>query len=156
LVFLVSTATAQKTDDDLEIIRKMSIRYGDDEIASVLNSFRGRRTGKGLSWGRIAVKSARRNYGIPGHSRTREDPGIFSMQAEPYLSVSNTTIERLASEGLLPMKRVVPFAPWEIRRSGSRFPGGAEASRPAQEDGPSVAQEGFAKATTSRALGITG
>ncbi len=112
------SATAQKTaEDDLEIIRKMSTRHGDDEIASVLNRL-GRRTGKGMSWNRVAVKSARRNYSIPGHSRTAKDQDILSMQAaEQYLGVSNTTIERLVKTGLLPMKQVVPFAPWEIQRS---------------------------------------
>ena len=33
----------------LEIIRRMAVRYGDDQIASVLNR-RGYSTGKGMRW----------------------------------------------------------------------------------------------------------
>ena len=35
--------------DDVEVIRKMAYRYGDDEIARVLNKL-GRRTGMGKRW----------------------------------------------------------------------------------------------------------
>ena len=37
----------------LEIIRRMAVRYGDDQIASVLNR-RGYSTGKGMRWNRLA------------------------------------------------------------------------------------------------------
>ena len=52
-------------DEDLDIIRKMAVRYGDDDIARVLNKL-DRRTGKGMSWSQIGVKTARRLYGIAG------------------------------------------------------------------------------------------
>ena len=38
----------------LEIIRRMAVRYGDDQIASVLNR-RGYSTGKGMRWNQIRV-----------------------------------------------------------------------------------------------------
>ena len=34
-----------------------------------------------------------------------------------YLSVSNTTIARMFEAGLLPVRQVVPYAPWKIRRA---------------------------------------
>jgi len=105
------------TDEDLEIIRKMAIRYGDDEIAKVLVKL-GRRKGKGKRWNQQRVATARRNHGIAGQKRSKPDPEILSMgQAAKYCDVSPTTIKRLVSSGLLNKEQVVPWAPWEIRRS---------------------------------------
>src|SRR6516165_5509931 len=49
----------------LEIIRRMAVRYGDDQIASVLNR-RGYSTGKGMRWNQTRVATARRNHSIAG------------------------------------------------------------------------------------------
>ncbi len=107
----------QKTsDDDLEIIRKMAERYGDPDIANVLNRL-GRRTGKGKRWNQHRVASARKAHSIAGRSRTLRDPDVLNMnEAARHCDVSDTTIRRLVEAGLLPMKQVVPWAPWEIRR----------------------------------------
>ena len=53
-------------EEALDIIRKMAVRYGDGDIARVLNKLGGR-TGKGMAWSEIGVKTARRNYDIAGH-----------------------------------------------------------------------------------------
>ncbi len=45
LARLSKSAAQRTTDEDLEIIRKMAVRYGDDAIARVLNKL-GRRTGR--------------------------------------------------------------------------------------------------------------
>jgi hypothetical protein len=109
---------AQRTaEEDLEIIRKMAARYGDGDIARVLNKL-GRRTGKGMAWSEVGVKTARRNHGISGHSRTVDDPNVLSLNgAARYLGVSDTTIKRLVAGGMLPKSQLGPFAPWEINRS---------------------------------------
>jgi excisionase family DNA binding protein len=100
----------------LEIIRKMAVRYGDDQIASVLNRL-GHRTGKGKRWNQNRVHTARRNHAISGQKRAIPDPEILSLtQAAKYCSVSNKTIERLVESGKLAMQQVTPRAPWEIRR----------------------------------------
>jgi hypothetical protein len=105
------------TDDDLEIIRKMAVRYGDREIANVLNRL-GRRTGKGKRWNQDRVSSARQAYSIRGQSCTLVDPAVLNMnEAARHCGVSDTTIRRMVEAGLLPMKQVVPWAPWEILRS---------------------------------------
>jgi excisionase family DNA binding protein len=111
------SATAQRTSmEALEIIRKMAVRYGDDQIASVLNRL-GHRTGKGKRWNQNRVHTARRNHAISGQKRAIADPEILSLtQAAKYCSVSNKTIERLVESGKLPMLQVAPRAPWEIRR----------------------------------------
>ena len=103
--------------EDLEIIGKMGTRYGDNVIAAVLNKL-GRRTGAGKPWSQNRVKTVRRNYGIDGHSCTVDDPEILSLKgASRYTGTSDTTIMKLVNAGILPMNQVVPFAPWEIKRS---------------------------------------
>ena len=112
-----SSAAQQTSMESLEIIRKMAVRYGDDQIASVLNRL-GHRTGKGLRWNQIRVKTARRNHGISGQKRALVDPEVLSLSAAAkYCHVSNKSIERLVEHGALPMQQVAPRAPWEIRRA---------------------------------------
>ena len=53
---VTETATPMEA---LEIIRRMAVRYGDDQIASVLNR-RGYSTGKGKRWNQTRVATARR------------------------------------------------------------------------------------------------
>jgi excisionase family DNA binding protein len=113
-----TSAVGQQTPmEALEIIRKMSIRYGDDQIASVLNRL-GHRTGKGKRWNQNRVETARRNHSIAGQKRATVDSEILTLsQAAKYCAVSHKTIERLVESGKLAMQQVTPRAPWEIRRS---------------------------------------
>src|SRR5689334_23354148 len=101
----------------LEIIRRMAVRYGDDQIASVLNR-RGYSTGKGMRWNQTRVATARRNHSIAGQKRALPDPERVSLsQAARICGVSHRTIERLVEAGLLKCEQVTPRAPWEIRRT---------------------------------------
>src|SRR6266436_1709212 len=101
----------------LEIIRRMAVRYGDDQIASVLNR-RGYSTGKGMRWNQIRVATARRNHSIAGQKRALPDPERVSLsQAARICGVSHHTIQRLVEAGLLKREQVTPRAPWEIRRT---------------------------------------
>jgi DNA invertase Pin-like site-specific DNA recombinase len=110
----VETATPLEA---LEIIRRMAVRYGDDQIASVLNRL-GYCTGKGLRWNQNRVATARRNHSIAGQRRALRDPERVSLsEASRLCGVSHRTIERLAEAGLLERGQVAPRAPWEIRRS---------------------------------------
>jgi hypothetical protein len=111
------TGTKKNAAEDIEIIRKMAQRYGDKDIARVLSKL-GRRTGKDKPWSEVSVKAARRTHCIAGHTRTVEDPEMFTFNgAARYLKVSNTTIVRLAKAGVIPTQQVAPFAPWEIRKT---------------------------------------
>ena len=95
----------------------MALRYGDDAIARVLNKL-GRRTGKGMPWSQVGVKTARRNHDIAGHVKTVEDPNVLTFNgAARYLDVSSTTIKRMVATGVLSMTQLAPYAPWEIQRS---------------------------------------
>jgi (2Fe-2S) ferredoxin len=95
----------------------MAVRYGDDQIASVLNR-RGYCTGKGKRWNQTRVATARRNHSIPGQKRTLPDPEVVSLnEAARICGVSSRSIERLVETGLLKGKQVTLRAPWEIRRT---------------------------------------
>ena len=101
----------------LEIIRRMAIRSGDDQIASVLNRL-GYSTGKGKRWNQNGVATVRRNYSIPGQRRAIPDPERVSLsEAARVCEVSHRTIERLVEAGLLKRDQAAPRAPWEIRRA---------------------------------------
>lgn len=105
------------TEEDLDVIRKMAPRYGDDVIAGVLNKL-GRRTGKGKPWSQTAVNTARSKHHISGRSRSLVDAEVLTLQgAARYTETSDTTIKKLVDAGVLPMRQVVPFAPWEIERA---------------------------------------
>lgn len=112
------SGAGQKTSmEDLELIRRMAVRYGDDEIARVLNKL-GRRTGKGKRWNEQRVRTTRRNYSVSGQKRSQPDPEILTLgRAAQHCGVSQTTIKRLVASGILNKEQVAPWAPWEIRRS---------------------------------------
>ncbi len=108
------TATSMEA---LDIIRRMAVRSGDDQIASVLNRL-GYSTGKEKRWNQIRVATARRNHSIPGQKRAAPDPERISLSEAARLSgVSHHTIERLVEAGLLKRDQAAPRAPWEIRRA---------------------------------------
>ena len=112
-------SAAQKTSvEDMEIIRRMAERNGDDMIARVLNML-GRKTGKGNRWTMLRVATERKRAKIPGQNRTKEDPDILTVvgAARSY-GVSTTTIKRLAAGGVLSKEQAAPWAPWEIRPGG--------------------------------------
>jgi len=101
----------------LDIIRRMAVRSGDDQIASVLNRL-GYSTGKEKRWNQIRVATARRNHSIPGQKRAAPDPARISLsEAARLCGVSHHTIERLVEAGLLKREQAAPRAPWEIRRA---------------------------------------
>ena len=103
--------------DALEIIRRMAMRHGDDQIASVLNRM-GHSTGKGNRWNQNRVATARRNHSIVGQKRALPDPERVSLnEAARLCGVSHRSIERLVEAGLLNREQAAPRAPWEIRRS---------------------------------------
>ncbi|XP_014680227.1 PREDICTED: uncharacterized protein y4bA/y4pH-like, partial [Priapulus caudatus] len=69
--------------EDLELIRKMAIRYNDAEIAMVLSRL-GRKTGKGKRWSQSSVRTIRTKQGIKAAPK-REDDGILNLvQAKGY------------------------------------------------------------------------
>jgi DNA invertase Pin-like site-specific DNA recombinase len=112
----ISASQSRTAEGDIDIIRRLAQRYGDDQIAGVLNRL-GRRTGKGNRWNEHRVASARKSHGIEGQARTKLDPEILSLSAAAdHAGVSDTAIRRLVEAGLLHCEQLAPYAPWEIRR----------------------------------------
>ncbi len=113
-----ASGVGQKTSlEDLEIIRKMADRYGDDAIARVLNKLK-RETATGKRWNASRVRNIRSRYSISGHIHTVQDPEILTLgQSAQYLNVSGSTIKRLVASGVLKKDQVVSWAPWEIKKS---------------------------------------
>ena len=108
---------SRTTDGDLDIIRRMAVRYGDDQITNVLNRL-GRRTATGMRWNVLRVATARRDHGIAGQARAKRDHDLLTLNAAAdETRTSDTTIRRLVEAGILPCEQVAPRAPWEIRRA---------------------------------------
>jgi hypothetical protein len=64
------------------------------------------------------VAAARRRASISGQRATLEDPEILTVSgAAKYCDVSTTTIKNLVAGGVLKKEQLVPWAPWEIKRS---------------------------------------
>ena len=112
------SGVGQKTTlEDMDIIRRMTIRYSDSQIAATLNKL-GRRTGKGKRWNKSRVKSIRVRSKMVRPSRVDTDLEILSLgSAAKYCGVSECTIKRLVASGLLKKDQICPWAPWEIKRS---------------------------------------
>ena len=101
----------------LEVILRMAVRHGDDQIASVLNRL-GYVSGKGNRWNQTRVATARRNHSIAGQKRALAHPERISLnEAARLCGVSHRSIERLVEAALLKREQAAPRAPWEIRRS---------------------------------------
>ena len=113
-----ASGVGRKTQlDDLDIIRRMASRYGDDDIARVLTNL-GRKTATGKRWTQQRVKTVRQRYSIAGQKRTLPDPEILTRnEAARYCGVSHGTIKRLVEAGVLKKEQVAPWAPWEIQRA---------------------------------------
>lgn len=113
----LSAAGQRTAEEDLDIIRRMAVRYGDDDIAYVLNKH-GRTTGKGKRWTQISVRTARRNHAIAGQRTAKPEPDVLTQgQAAKHAGVSSWTIKKLVAAGVLQMNQIVPWAPWEIERA---------------------------------------
>jgi DNA invertase Pin-like site-specific DNA recombinase len=98
----------------LEVIGRMAGRYGDDQIAAVLNRS-GYRTAKDKRWNQTRVFTVRNRYQIPDSPL---DADVLNAEAAArYCGVSIMAIRRLVAIGVLKCEQVVPYAPWEIRRS---------------------------------------
>lgn len=108
---------AHKTaGEDLELIKAMSTRYSDSEIAMVLSKL-GRKTGKGNRWTKSSVAIIRKRHGIKSAPVHRDDDILNLAQAKEYCGVSDSTLMRLINANILPAEQVVPFAPYEIKQS---------------------------------------
>jgi excisionase family DNA binding protein len=112
------------SEDTVALIRRLAAHTADQQIASILNK-QGRRTGTGLPFNQLRVKHVRQQHRIPAAPRPLDDSGLVTIaQAARELGVSNATVYRWLSAGLLPGEQTTPHAPWRIRltdESRTRF-----------------------------------
>jgi hypothetical protein len=114
----LSGAVKYKTPaQDIDVIRKMAVRYADGEIARVLSKL-GRTTARGKRWTQTRVAYTRKQYGIAAVDKATLDPNILTLgQAVKYTGVSDTTLMKLIKKELLPCHQSVPYAPLEIKQT---------------------------------------
>lgn len=96
----------------IQVIRQMSGRFADGEIASTLNRLR-LRTGAGNSWNAQRVYALRRNHDLPNPPASNSN-AVSLQQAADRLGISPSNVRRLIEEKRLPATQAVPGAPWEI------------------------------------------
>ena len=114
----LSGAIKYKTpEQDIEVIRNLSVRYDDGDIARVLSKL-GRTTARGKRWNQTRVAYTRKQYGIPAADKAHLDPHMLSLgQGVTYTGVSDTTLMTLINKAILPCHQVAPYAPLEINKS---------------------------------------
>jgi len=109
------TERNRTNEDTVELVRKLAVHTGDQQIAAILNK-QGRRTGTGLPFNQPRVASVRVKHGIPAAPPPDPDSGLFTVdQAATELGVTATTIYRWLRIGMLPGEQTTPHAPWRIR-----------------------------------------
>ncbi len=97
----------------IEVIRQMSERHTDEQIATTLNRL-GFQTGPGHTWTDQRVYSARRYHHLPAFDPKRTTGFLTLEQAAERLGVSATTVRRMIVRKKLRANQVVPCAPWQI------------------------------------------
>jgi hypothetical protein len=103
----------------IELVRELAKVCDDASISAVLNRL-GYTTGQGNSWNKARIVSFRHNHAIEHCSA---DSGFVTLQeAARKLHVSNTVIERLIRNSVLPARQVVKCAPWIIEAKNLELP----------------------------------
>ncbi|MEO1464552.1 MAG: serine recombinase, partial [Pseudomonadota bacterium] len=105
---------AKTSAQALDIIGEMAGRWSDEAIAACLNR-QGMPTGQGKTWNAKRVSSIRRVNDIHGYlSADKAGPYRTMTEAAKELGVTNHVIRRLINDGILPAKRLVEGAPYQI------------------------------------------
>ena len=105
-----------KTDLSLiEMVKKLSRRIDDSEIARVLN-MNDQKTPQGMDWTKDKVINFRRVHRIRLQIVKKENV-LTLQQAKQYLEISNNGINSLVKAGLIKSNQVMPYAPWEVLKS---------------------------------------
>jgi len=105
------------SEEALAVIRSMSCRWSDQDIAASLNRM-GMRTGQGMTWNEQRVSTVRREHGIHAYRSAEKNGEWLTMsEAAELLGVSHHVIRRLIKERILRAEQVVPGAPHQIRTS---------------------------------------
>ena len=105
------------SEEALAVIRSMSCRWSDQDIAASLNRM-SMRTGQGMTWNAQRVSSVRREHGIHAYRSAEKNGEWLTMsEAAKLVGVTRHFIRRLINERILHADQVVPDAPYQIRAS---------------------------------------
>jgi DNA invertase Pin-like site-specific DNA recombinase len=98
----------------VEVVRQMSGKYADEEIAATLNRL-GLRTGAGNTWSPQRVYALRHYHELPNNKVSHSHTGIVTLQEAAHrLGVSTTSVRRMIELKVIPAVQAVECAPWEI------------------------------------------
>jgi DNA invertase Pin-like site-specific DNA recombinase/predicted DNA-binding transcriptional regulator AlpA len=114
--------TRTTSEETIDLIRRLALRYDDTTIAQILGN-QNRRTATGLPFRKAHVKALRAYHGIPGYQPPAENvtpgrndaPVVSIGQAARQLGVSSATIYRWLRDGFVTGEQLTPGAPWQIR-----------------------------------------
>src|SRR5271156_1573898 len=105
------------SEEALAVIRSMSCRWSDQDIAASLNRM-GMRSGQGMTWNAYRVSSVRREHGIHAYRSAEKNGEWLTMsEAAKLAGVTRYFIRHLIDERILHADQVVPDAPYQIRAS---------------------------------------
>lgn len=105
------------SEEALAVVRSMSCRWSDQDIAASLNRM-GMRTGQGMTWNAQRVSTLRHEHGIHAYRSAEKNGEWLTMsEAAELLGVSHHVIRRMIRERILRAEQVVPGAPHQIRAS---------------------------------------
>jgi DNA invertase Pin-like site-specific DNA recombinase len=100
--------------ETVEVLRRMSGRFPDDQIAATLNRL-GLKTGTGNTWNEGRVRSVRSYHELPTYNAAMTPRQTVTLEeASERLGISHKVIRRLIESNKIPATQVVPWAPWEI------------------------------------------
>jgi excisionase family DNA binding protein len=106
----------------INVIRQMSGRYPDDQIAATLNRL-GFRTGYDHTWTKARIQNLRNKLELPACKSDERVPVMLTLeQAAERLQTNRTTVKRLIEEKILPATQIIPGAPWEIPEESVQSP----------------------------------
>ena len=100
--------------DAIEVVRQMSGKFPDEQIAATLNRL-DLRTGAGNTWSTQRVYGMRHYHELPNNKVSRANLPVVTLEEAAYrLGISSTSVRRLIDQRVLPATQVVACAPWEI------------------------------------------
>jgi len=105
----------------VDVVRELAKVCDDGSVASILNRL-GYRTGAGNTWTQARVAGLRWYQKIPAFDRSAKRAWITLREAARELGVSGGPVKRLITQGILPARQVVPYAPWVIERANLELP----------------------------------
>jgi DNA invertase Pin-like site-specific DNA recombinase len=106
-----------KTDEQIvELLRKLSYHYPDEEIARVFNCLK-LKTGSDNPWNRTRVRGLRSKNKIAPFDRTKKTDVVSLNEAAKVLDVPHHAIRGLIKKGVIGAKQIIKYAPFKIERS---------------------------------------